>query len=489
MKIPIVRSFLVQTFGTLLVGGIGVVATPLFIRSLGKEEYGLLNLLGTVTSQLVLLDLGIRQAFLRFIPLYRDHPEKLSSLLSTSAWLVLLLSIVGGGALLLLTTPIITALNIPPHLYLAAHAVLLLYTIDGAFELLASLPYGVLAGAGRYDILSTLNLGRSILSTALILVALKVTSFGIWAFVAIGISVRMVVRYLAYRSSRREVTRERLFGVPSVAMGRELLRYSAWNFVLTLFARGLYHTDTVFAGMFFGVGAVTLYAAAQMLVEQLRMLVLGAQGILVSRLSGGEDTTLIAKCPFYLQLVAIGICIPLAASGPAFMKLWLGAEYSVAGDILGILVLPYLLIAPSLGVVARLYARARHKIATLSQIAEVLFNLPFSLWLLHKIGIVGIAYGTALSATLFSGILLPVFAMREGEYKGYLVEGFAKALPYAFVQAVALLGLQLLIPPTSWLNFLLLHIVATLIYGVVVIGTVPELYKIVSRLVVLRRER
>jgi len=475
MKLPLLRSFAANAIGTALVGITGVLTTPIFIRHLGKEEYGLLNLLGTVTLQLVFFDLGVKQALLRFIPLYRHVPEKLSSLLSSAAFLLVTLSAIGGLIFVLLSRTLLELLNVPIHLQEVAKVVFILYVIDAVFELTSSLFNGMLAGSERYDVINTLNFGRALLSACLILLALHQTSFGLWGFVVLGIGVRMLHRYLSYLFARRELGSVDLSSWSGGGV-QELVEYGVWSFAVTLLARSLYHSDVLFAGVFFGAGSVATYAAAQMLVEQVRLLALGAQGVLITRLAASKEASLLKPATFYLQIATIGIVIPLSVSGSDFMLLWLGADFVIAGEILAALVLPYLFISPSLPVVAALYAAAQHRLATLTNLAELMLNIPLSLFLLNRMGLVGIAYGTSISSILMSGMLLPRLAAGRSEfpYRHYLYHGFVRPIPFVVAQLGVLLSLRHFIPPTSWFSFGAVHILSTLLYLCFVVVMTPR---------------
>lgn len=485
MKLPLLRSFAANFIGTVLVGMTGVLTAPIFIRHLGKEEYGLLNLLGTVTMQLVFFDLGVRQALLRFIPLYRQTPDKLSSLLSSAALLLLILSALGGLIFVLMSRPLLELLDLPIYLQEVAQIVFILYVVDAVFELVSSLFTGMLAGGERYDVINTLHFGRAIVSAILILLSFHFTSFGLWGFVVVGIGVRTLQRYLFYLFARREFG---VVGLKSWSRGEvaELVKYGAWSFIITLLSRALYHSDTLFAGVFFGTASVAMYAAAQMLTEQVRLLALGAQSVLISRLASGDDSVL-HPATFYLQVAAVGMVIPLAISGSDFMRLWLGPDFIAAGDILTALVLPYLFISPSLPLVASLYAQARHRVATITNLVEVMLNVPLSLFLMGEVGLVGIAYGTSLSSIFISGFLLPAIAASRSYLRLYLYQGFVRPLPFVVVQLSVLLVLRRLMPPTSWLSFSAVHLLSTLLYICFVIVMTPRGITIMVREIVKSR--
>ena len=63
---------IVEIFSTLLF-------TPFLIRSLGQAEYGIYQLVISITAYLALLDLGVGNSVIRYIAKYRANNDKLAS--------------------------------------------------------------------------------------------------------------------------------------------------------------------------------------------------------------------------------------------------------------------------------------------------------------------------------------------------------------------------------------------------------------------------
>lgn len=56
----------------------GILVTPFVIKSLGDSEYGLYTLIGAFVGYLSVLDLGLNNAIVRFVALYRAEKSKKS---------------------------------------------------------------------------------------------------------------------------------------------------------------------------------------------------------------------------------------------------------------------------------------------------------------------------------------------------------------------------------------------------------------------------
>lgn len=72
-KIGVILSYLLMVFEVLST----LLLTPFIIKTLGQAEFGVYKLSMTVTGYLLLLDLGVGNAIVRFIAKYRATKERL----------------------------------------------------------------------------------------------------------------------------------------------------------------------------------------------------------------------------------------------------------------------------------------------------------------------------------------------------------------------------------------------------------------------------
>lgn len=94
-------SSFIYTITTLLQKGIGFLLLPLYTRFLTPEDYGVLAVVGAISSfLLVFFSLSLHGAVTRYYFLYRDRPEVLKEFVGTVVAFSLLIS--SGGAAVLL---------------------------------------------------------------------------------------------------------------------------------------------------------------------------------------------------------------------------------------------------------------------------------------------------------------------------------------------------------------------------------------------------
>jgi O-antigen/teichoic acid export membrane protein len=470
LQISLFRNLLANWLGLLIGSVVGLVTTPYVVGQLGKDQYGVLTLAATLAMQLMYLDLGVRNALHAFVPRAQaaNDSRELSRLLSSAGAVLAALALLGAVPLFGIGAGSSYLFAFPESLKTLATVALLLYAVDAMFDLSFSVWSATLAGGERHDLLNVANLTRSIL-TALTSVLLLWLGFGAYSVLSCTLVFKMGHRIALIPLTRREF--------PTISFShahfdrttvRKLLDYGIWAFALTVTARVMYHSDTIFAGYFFGAEAVTEYAIPLLLAEQLRTFSLSAGALLTSRFSRlqltnpGEGGLLLRKTVLCFQLLNVAVALPLLLVGDDFLVLWMGDQFSQSHALLRVLVIPYFFTTPAIACTSFMLASGAQRHAARLQVAESIVNLVLTLLLIPFFGMLGIALGTALSAVAFTGILLPLVATRHGELSlaEYLRSAFGRTTPLALFHVLLLSAGTYLFPLRSWFAFFAVNGVA-----------------------------
>jgi O-antigen/teichoic acid export membrane protein len=107
----------------------------------------------------------------------------------------------------------------------------------------------------------------------------------------------------------------------------------------------------------------------------------------------------------YCTLLLCLLGLPLVFAGYPLLSLWVGKRYAtqsafylavlVLGNVVRQLVLPYILIVVATG---------KQHLAVISAVTEACVNIALSIWLVQRIGAVGVAVGTLIGAFVGVGI-------------------------------------------------------------------------------------
>src|SRR5947209_10559298 len=128
--------------------------SPILVHGLGAPRYGVWSLVESVLAYLMLFDLGIAAAVVRYVARFeaRGQQEELNRVFSTS---LCLFAVAGLGAVLItagLALALPSVLTIPPPLAAEARSMLLLLGVNLAVGLPLGVFPSVLDGLGRFTV-------------------------------------------------------------------------------------------------------------------------------------------------------------------------------------------------------------------------------------------------------------------------------------------------------------------------------------------------
>jgi O-antigen/teichoic acid export membrane protein len=401
--------------------------TPIIVRALGKELYGVWSFLNGLLTYSDVLYFGLGSALVKYVAEFRakgDQPgmNRLASVV------ILIYSAIGLGCFAILTgfSALIPRAFAEPLSTETARAASYTCVLLGAqllFVFIGSAFSGLIAGHDRYDLVNGVyavtvairfvampTLVRQGHDPLFVLACLTSAVAGLGTLAYAGVAFW----YIPGLSIR--LTRPRL---PEL---RLLYSFGLQSFFIMFAVKLISYTDTTVIGVTLGAASVALYTLPVQLVEYARAGVAGFAGVFLPRLTAlvtfGDmaglrdaylDATRIA-CFLSAWLVATMICL-----GPVFLNRWVGRDFGTPVQW----VLVYLAIGSFGQVLTSLvplsFYQALHIVAFPAAVlmVEALLNLGLSIWWAPRIGIVGVALATAIPTLLVSVMVLPPYLCRR----------------------------------------------------------------------------
>jgi O-antigen/teichoic acid export membrane protein len=405
----------VSTWGGQAIGlALSFLFTPFIIHGLGDAAYGVWLLTMSVTGFMALLDLGVRGAVTRYVARFAavDDHHGASRTASSSLRIFLISAAVVTVVSLLLAAFAVDRFAIPPAYRQVARIVLVLAGLNLGASLIGGTYAGALAACNRIDLLNVVEVATGVLRT-LATVAAVAAGYGLVAMAVIHLAlscariacVAAVLRTV-YPSLRIH------FGLADAEHVRLIFGFSLFSFLIHVSGRFIYYTDALVIGAYLPVALVTTFGIASSLVEYARMLVSSvsyATSPLASSLEGSGDHARIQTLLLTTSAVSMMILLPIAVTflvrGQSFIGLWMGPAYAApSGAVLTILALPLIFHGAAHGTGGIMLAIGKHKPMIPAMLIEATANLALSVALVHSMGIVGVAWGTAgpsLASSLF----------------------------------------------------------------------------------------
>jgi O-antigen/teichoic acid export membrane protein len=453
-----------------------LVMFPYVVRQIGDAATGVWLLLSAVTGYMGLLELGIVPSLTQTIAASLARGEKDGVSRAASSAQAVLLAL-GSTSLLLLpaSSTLVHMLSVPPALRGAALLAFRLTIVGFALRMPLAAFQGILLGSQRQDRCNQLWIAIAI-AKVLGAVAVLGSGHGLVALVAMELSVHLLAGILQIRWVYQEIPGLQLtWRLVNRHEGIRLLSFGSAMLAVTICSLVIEQTDRVVIATFLPVAMVTHYAAAwkiYMLAFSLTTTFVQAVSPVAANLYGRNDVTglrqLFLRSTKFTTLVAWPLVFTLGLSGGFLLRVWMGARFVDALGVAQVLMVAFAVTAYNhAGYSVLIGTRRVGPTVGRYFLPQAALNLLLSVWLVTRLGNVGVALGTMLPALGLEYFFLS-FVLRElhVDWKEFAREAVAPIALPALISYLPLAVAYPMVEPASPLLFGV-AIVCSLVYSVV----------------------
>ncbi|HEV8355688.1 MAG TPA: polysaccharide biosynthesis C-terminal domain-containing protein [Gemmatimonadales bacterium] len=425
--------------------------TPFTLHQLGNDGYGTWNLIASITGYIGLLALGVPMASVRYFAQYAAEGDipKLNAAVGSCTALYLAL-----GAVALVVGGVLYAVfrfnyNLPMAIRGDANVAFVLTVLFLAVGFVGMLPSAILSAHDDFVLRNTVRMAGIVLRVGLTLWLLSVhATLAVVALIQLACLLFDFCACCLIVVRRYPGIRIRL-GDFEWVMVRRIFSFSFYVLLLNVGLRLAFETDALVIGAFRDVGSIPFFTIASSLILYLMEMILAIAAVVMptaTRLNTqGKSAELRAiflkwsKIAFSLTMMP-GLF--LLVLGPRFMAWWINSTFErPSGQVLQILLWSSLVFLPARGVALPiLMGLGKPGLPTIGFLAASLLNLALSVWLVHPLGLVGVALGTAIPNAIFAGLVV-VHACRE--LKTPIADYLRYVIPRVTLGAVPALALLL----------------------------------------------
>jgi O-antigen/teichoic acid export membrane protein len=398
----------------------GLVLTPVVVRQLGIDEYGVWAFVGSLAAYVALLDLGLSPAFVRFAAEARGRrsSEEIRALASVGLALYAAIGVVATvlGVVLAWLAPVL--MDVPDDLVTPARVAAALLVLGMSIRFPLGLYANLLIGQQRNDVVLAAGFVSVVVYTALVLVLLP-RGGGVVLLAAISLAAALLRLVLPLfwvrrelgplRPSRRYLTRERL---------RTLLKVSGDNILIHIAARVVFTSDVIVVGVVLGPEAAAYYAVGAKLFSIAFGVGTAGPNLLFpafAELHGAaeeERQRVLLRDGLKVGMAGMLIfALPLVLYPDLLIRAWIGGGLGETTPVLGILGAALLLQLPIHVTTQYLMARGLQHAVALVSFAAAVANVALSVVLAATVGIWGVALSTLVTNAAVL-LLIPRLAAR-----------------------------------------------------------------------------
>lgn len=473
----IARNWLLSLASWAVPLGLTFVATPIVVRGLGTEQYGLYAvILGYLSAA---FSTGVGKLSAKYIPEYRAarSPDDLSKSLSATVFIAFGLGIL-QAVVLAVAAPAIArgVLLLSGESEQAVVLGLRVAAITGLVMINSQVFQFAAQGLHRFGIYSGLTIFSAAISSVgnIVLVLAGAGMIGLLVWNAV---TSVMIGILFFLICKPLIPEWRFNWNPGREMFRQAVVYAGSIIVYQGVTSILYAFERSLVIRRFGAESVSFYVIPLMLAMYLHAFVGSFVQVLfpvVNELIADRERLIAVylRSTRIVFLITAFFVASYIGSGSAFLGLWLGTEFGIrSGDLLTILALCFGLNAISMIVWLLVEAFKAPIINAFSSSLWTLASIALMVWAGMSLGLEGIALARLAGVVL----TIPLIFMIERRFLGNCFTGFWASLVFkGLMAATASYASQVVVlkfAGTSWPSFLASALTGSAVYFVALLGT------------------
>lgn len=422
-KLNQLRAGVVLTYVSLAVGYlVSMVFTPVMIRMLGQNEYGLYTLVLSIASYLNLLNFGFGASYMRFYARCRetgteDDVRRLNGLFLLTFAVIAVIALTAG--LIVSENVDLLQKTLTPAEVSKARVLIRILSVNLAFTLIASVFTSFITAQERFIFQKSVQIFKNLLSPLAMLAAMLL------GYASLGlVTVTLVLTMLTdacniWYCIRRLGMRFRFKGL-QWGLFREIAVFSSFIFINIVVDQINWNVGNILLAAYHGTLLVSVYGLASQLNTYYVSFSTAVSAVFVPKVnqiiaknSASDLTDLFIRVGRVQFLILMLVCTGFILFGKPFIAKWGGPGYEDAYYVALMFIVSVTI--PSIQNIGIEIQRAKnmHRFRSLVYIIMAAFNVAMGILLCPRYGTIGCAIGTALSLILGNGLVMNIYYHRK----------------------------------------------------------------------------
>lgn len=396
---------------------VGLIYTPVMIRLLGQNEYGLYNIAASTISYLGILNFGFGSAYMRFYSRYKvneDHKKVaiLNSMFLTIFSLLGILVII-AGVILALNVDLIFGTTLSSQ-ELQRTQILILILVVNLSVSFPAIVFNTYLQANEQFIFQNIFLILAQLTTPLINLPILLAGYGSVGMVVGTVTINIILELIIFLYCIQKMKMRFLFKDYDKHLMIEMTVFSSYIFMNMVVEQINNNMDKTILGRLQGTLPVAVYSIGSNLniyYQQLSLTIAKVFTPRVHRMVAEETNdfeltqlfTRVGRIQFILMsLVLTGFIF----FGRPFIGIWAGVDYYQSFPVAILLMLASFIPAiQNIGIEIQ-QAKNMHQFQSWVYITIASGNIFLSIPLAHKYGAIGAAFGTTVAVIIGNGLII-----------------------------------------------------------------------------------
>ena len=408
----IILSFISQIISII----VGLTYTPLMIRILGQDEYGLYQLAQSIVNYLNLMNLGFNGAYIRYYSIARTKNNKteidnINGMFMKTFLIISFLCLIVG--FVLTANVSIIGSQVTESQYATARILMVIMVINLAISFPNSLYTAFMAANERFVFQRVVNILSNILIPLLNIPLLYIGlgSVGVVSVTLFLSILRLFINVFYCKTKLNYKNNLRYFDKTIFA---DLFKFTFFIFLSDMVDQLNSNVDKLLLGGLMGTAAVAVYSVSYNLNHYRVILSWIIPELYVPKINrlvieekNKEGTSLLfTKVGRFNNYLMILVITGFALVGKEFVELWVGHEYYLSYYCTLILMISgYIAAVQTLGVNVQ-NAMNMHRVRSIIYFVIACANVVLSIFLIKSFGVIGTCIGTCLANVVGTGIFM-----------------------------------------------------------------------------------
>lgn len=424
---------------------IPLLYTPVMLRMLGQEEYGLYSLSNSVIGYLSLLNLGMGTAVARYVTKCRVDKEydKEKSIIGLFLIIYSVMAVVVCivGFTLTKGTGFIFGNSLVQSEIARLKVLMLIMTVSTAVSFPSSVLSFVVVAYEKY-IFRKLFDGVTTIALPIMNVIVLYMGYASVGMAIIGLILQIIYLIVYYKYCKKVLGIQPVFHDLPWNMLKEIFGFSFFILLSTLVDMLYWATDKILLGALSGTLAVAVYNIGGTFTSMLQGMSSAISGVFTTRVntmvfsekSMDDISELFIRIGRLQFLVVSFILSGYIVFGKIFLLFWAGKGYSQAYYVGLMTMIP--LSIPLIQSIAysTVVAKKKHQFRAYVYAIIAVLNILGTFWAIPEYGILGAAACTAIAYTLGNGIIMNVYYYKVIKLK--IIEFWKNILRMSIVPSI-----------------------------------------------------
>ncbi len=425
LKAGIILSYLSMALSII----IGIVYTPVMLRLLGQNEYGLYNTVASTISMLSVLSLGFNSGYVRYFAKYKKENNE-QAIAKLNGLFLIVFTVIGiiafvCGLFMTCNLRLIFDDGLTTSEYQTAGVLMVLLTINLSVSFPMSVFSNIISANERFIFLKVLGLLKMV-GGPLITLPLLLAGYASIAMVSVTVSLSLVVDIIYLIYVRKVLKQRFIFRDFEKGLFKEIFIYTSFIALNLIVDQINTNIDKFLLGRYRGTVAVSVYSIGFALYSYYTSFSTAISGVFTPRIhrmvnetkenpamQREELTELFVKVG-RMQFLVLGLIgSGLVFFGKQFIGFWAGEGYEESYYVLLLLTLPASIALIQNTGIAIQRAQNKHYFRSIVYAVMAILNLLLSIYLCQRYGAVGSALGTAISYIVANGLIMNIYYHKE----------------------------------------------------------------------------